>query len=41
MPGIHSSTTNRPPGARWRAALRKQATCSAWVRRFPMLFHTT
>ena len=40
MPGTPSSTTNRPPGARWRAALRKHATCSAWVRRFPMLFQT-
>jgi len=32
-----ASITKRPPGARWRAALRKHAACSAWVGRLPML----
>lgn len=41
MPGTHSSTTKRPPGDRWRAALLKHCTCSSWVHRLPMLFHTT
>lgn len=32
--------TNRPPGFRCRAALRKHSTCSSWVRRLAMLFQT-
>ena len=32
--------TNLPPALRCRAALRKHSTCSCWVRRLLMLFHT-
>ena len=30
----------QPPGSRWAAALTKQATCSSWVVRFPMVLKT-
>ena len=32
--GTMTSIPNRPSGCRWRAALRKQATCAAWLVRF-------
>ena len=38
--GTQSSTTNRPPGSRWRAALAKQATCWSWVVRFEIVLKT-
>ena len=38
--GTQSSTTNRPPGSRCRAALRKHATCSSWVSRLEMVLKT-
>jgi len=38
--GTQSSITKRPPGARCRAALRKQATCSAWVSRLEIVLNT-
>jgi len=38
--GTMTSITNAPPGARWAATFRKQATWAAWAVRFMIVLNT-